>query len=77
MPIDTYQVELAKISKEIKVLKRRSLSIENKKRQSEIISIIRNMQEYGIAPDELAAAFRANHYSPNTPTTLSDAMPSP
>ena len=77
MTHENYKAEQAKISKEIERLKKQSLSLLNKRRKSEIISIIRNMQEYGIAPDELADVCRANHHSPNTPTILSDAMPSP
>ena len=77
MTLENYKAEQAKIRKEIEKLKKQSLSLLNKRRQYEIVSIVKDMQEYGIYPDALAAAFRANHHSTNTPTILSDAMPSP
>ena len=77
MTLENYRAEQAKISKEIEKLKKQALFLQNKRRQSEIVSIIRNMQEFSIAPDELAAAFRENYPLTNTPTILSDAMPSP
>lgn len=77
MTFENYKAKQAKISKEIEKLKKQALFLQNKRRQIEIDSIVRDMQEYSIAPDELATAFRENHPRTNTSTILSDAMPSP
>ncbi len=77
MTFENYRAEQAKINKEIEKLKKQALFLKNKRRQIEVDSIVRDMQKYSIAPDELATAFRENYLLTNTPTILSDAMPSP
>lgn len=77
MTFENYRAEQAKINKEIEKLKKQALFLQNKRRQIEIDSIVWDMQEYSIAPDELATAFRENYTLTNTPTILSDAIPSP
>ena len=77
MTVENYKAEQAKISKEIEKLKKQALFIQNKQRQSQIASIVRSMKEYSIVPEDLVAVIKVNHPSLNTPTILSDAIPSP
>lgn len=52
-----YATQQAKIQKEIERLRKQAQQLQNKQRKPVIASILRSMKEYGITPDEIAAAF--------------------
>lgn len=52
-----YANQQAKIQKEIERLHKQAQLLQSKQRKPVISSIVRSMKEYGITPDEIAAAF--------------------
>lgn len=77
MTLENYKAERVKIRKEIEKLKKQSLSLLDKRRQYGIVSIVKDMQEYSITPEQRSAIMGGNSHSPNTPTILPAAIPSP
>lgn len=57
MTRDTYAALQLKIQKEITRLQKQAQALQTKQRSPVIASIVRSMREYGIAPEEIAAAF--------------------
>lgn len=57
MARESYAAQQAKIEKEISKLKKRAEALQNRRRKPVITSLVRTMREYGITPEELAAAF--------------------
>jgi DNA-binding protein H-NS len=57
MARESYAALQAKIEKEINKLQKKSEVLQNRRRKPVISSIVASMREYGIAPDEIAAAF--------------------
>jgi DNA-binding protein H-NS len=57
MSRQNYANQQAKIHKEIERLQKQAELLQNKQRKPVIASIVRSMKEYGITPDEIAAAF--------------------
>lgn len=57
MPRQSYAALQAKIEKEIEKLKKQAQALQSKKRLPVIRSIVKSMKEYGITPEEIAAAF--------------------
>lgn len=56
MTRQNYDSQQAKIHKEIERLQRQAELLQNKQRKPVILSIVRSMKEYGITPEEIAAA---------------------
>lgn len=56
MTRQNYENQQAKIHKEIERLQRQAELLQNKQRKPVILSIVRSMKEYGITPEEIAAA---------------------
>jgi len=52
-----YANQQAKIQKEIERLNKQAQLLQSKQRKPVIASILRSMKEYGIAPEEISAAF--------------------
>ena len=57
MTRQNYASQQAKIQKEIDRLNKQAQLLQSKQRKPVISSIVRSMKEYGITPDEIAAAF--------------------
>jgi len=57
MARESYATQQAKIEKEISKLQKKAQSLQVKRRKPVITSIIRQMREYQITPEEIAAAF--------------------
>jgi DNA-binding protein H-NS len=57
MTRQNYASQQAKIQKEIERLHKQAQVLQSKQRKPVISSILRSMKEYGITPDEIAAAF--------------------
>jgi DNA-binding protein H-NS len=57
MSRQNYANQQAKIHKEIERLQKQAELLQNKQRKPVIASIVRSMKEYGITPDEIAAAY--------------------
>lgn len=53
----TYSVTKSRIEKEIIKLQKQMQTLQNKQRGPVITSIVRQMREYDISPDEIVAAF--------------------
>ena len=53
----SYATQQAKIEKEISKLQKQAATLQNKRRQPVIASIVKSMREYDITPEEIAAAF--------------------
>ncbi|MBV6272305.1 H-NS histone family protein [Alcaligenaceae bacterium CGII-47] len=53
----TYSVAKTRIEKEITKLQKQMQSLQNKQRGPVITSIVRQMREYDISPDEIIAVF--------------------
>ena len=52
-----YQARKQKIEKEIQRLQKEAQTLESKRREPVLASIIRSMREFDISPEEIAAAF--------------------
>jgi DNA-binding protein H-NS len=57
MSRQNYVNQQAKIHKEIERLQKQAELLQSKQRKPVISGIVRSMKEYGITPDEIAAAF--------------------
>ena len=57
MTRQNYASQQAKIQKEIERLHKQAQLLQSKQRKPVISGILRSMKEYGITPDEIAAAF--------------------
>jgi DNA-binding protein H-NS len=57
MPRASYASQQAKIEKEISKLQKQAAALHDKRRKPVITSIVKSMREYGITPDDIAAAF--------------------
>jgi len=57
MTKQNYTIQQAKIQKEIERLHKQAQLLQSKQRKPVISGILRSMKEYGITPDEIAAAF--------------------
>ena len=57
MTRQNYASQQAKIQKEIERLNKQAQLLQSKQRKPVINNIVRSMKEYGITPDEIAAAF--------------------
>jgi len=57
MTRQNFDSQQAKIHKEIERLQKQAKLLQSKQRRPVISSIVRSMKEYGITPDEIAAAF--------------------
>lgn len=55
--IKTYTSQHAKIQKEIERLNKQAQLLQSKQRKPTIATILRSMKEYGITPEEIAAAY--------------------
>ena len=53
----SYASQQAKIEKEISKLQKQAAALHDKRRKPVITSIVKSMREYGITPDDIAAAF--------------------
>ena len=53
----SYASQQAKIEKEISKLQKQAAALHDKRRKPVIASIVKSMREYGITPDDIAAAF--------------------
>jgi len=57
MARESYSQQQAKIEKEIIKLKKKAESLQNRRRKPVLAAIVRDMREYAITPEEIAAAF--------------------
>jgi len=57
MARESYSTQQAKIEKEISKLKKKAEALQARRRKPVLASIVRNMREYDITPEEIAAAF--------------------
>jgi len=57
MARESYSLQQAKIEKEIIKLKKKAESLQNRRRKPVLAAIVRDMREYAITPEEIAAAF--------------------
>lgn len=57
MPRVSYSSQQAKIEKEISKLQKQAAALHDRRRKPVIASIVKSMREYGITPDDIAAAF--------------------
>lgn len=57
MPRVSYASQQAKIEKEISKLQKQAAALHDKRRKPIIASIVKSMREYGITPDDVAAAY--------------------
>lgn len=57
MARESYSALQAKIDKEIQRLRKKQEALQARQRQPRIEAIVKQMQEYGITPQEIAAAF--------------------
>lgn len=57
MTLQNYASQQAKIQKEIDRLNKQAQLLQSKQRKPVINTILRSMKEYGITPDEIAAAY--------------------
>jgi len=57
MARESYSMQQAKIEKEISKLKKKAEALQIRRRKPVLTSIVRNMREYAITPEEVAAAF--------------------
>jgi len=57
MARESYSTQQAKIEKEISKLKKKAEALQARRRKPVLASIVRNMREYAITPEEIAAAF--------------------
>lgn len=53
----SYASQQAKIEKEISKLQKQAAALQDRRRKPAIASIVKSMREYGITPDEIAAAY--------------------
>jgi len=57
MARESYSMQQAKIEKEISKLKKKAEALQLRRRKPIMATIIRNMREYAITPEEIAVAF--------------------
>ncbi|WP_019939392.1 H-NS family nucleoid-associated regulatory protein [Bordetella sp. FB-8] len=57
MPRVSYASQQAKIEKEISKLQKQAAALHDRRRKPVIASIVKSMREYGITPDDVAAAY--------------------
>ena len=53
----SYASQQAKIEKEISKLQKQAAALQDRRRKPVIATIVKSMREYGITPDEIAAAY--------------------
>jgi DNA-binding protein H-NS len=57
MPRVSYATKKAKIEKDILKLRKQAEALESRQRKPVIASILKSMRQYGITPNEIAAAY--------------------
>jgi len=57
MARENYSSQQAKIEKEISKLKKKAEALQMRRRKPVLASIVKNMRDYAITPEEIAAAF--------------------
>jgi len=57
MARESYSTQQAKIEKEISKLKKKAEALQLRRRKPVLASIVKNMRDYAITPEEVAAAF--------------------
>jgi len=57
MARESYSSQQAKIEKEISKLKKKAEALQMRRRKPVLASIVKNMRDYAITPEEIAAAF--------------------